>query len=161
MPNWCQNVVTLHHSDVNMINRAVTAYNEDKLFNEFVPCPPEEEENWYNWSLSNWGTKWEARSADNVERIDTNTIQLFYETAWAPPIEFYNSMLEQGFQVSAYYYEPGMNFCGHYDIDYNDEYSIDGNSEWVENNIPEDINDIFGISESMKEWEEEEDNDEE
>jgi hypothetical protein len=34
-----------------------------------------------------------------------------------------------------------------------DYYSIEGNSEWVLNNIPASINQHFCISENMAEWE--------
>jgi hypothetical protein len=53
------------------------------------------------------------------------------------------------------YYEPGMGFCGAW-MDGEDEYyQIEGNSEWVEANIPEYIDEAFGISENMAQWEEE------
>ena len=41
MPNWCNNNLTLTHSDPAMIQRAVTAYQEGKLLQEFIPCPQE------------------------------------------------------------------------------------------------------------------------
>jgi hypothetical protein len=34
-----------------------------------------------------------------------------------------------------------------------DYYSIEGNSKWVLDNIPPSINQHFGISENMAEWE--------
>jgi len=60
----------------------------------------------------------------------------------------------QGYQIEAYYYEPGMNFCGRYTNDGGDEYyQIEGNSDWVVDNIPEEIDIAMGISEMMSEWE--------
>jgi hypothetical protein len=36
-----------------------------------------------------------------------------------------------------------------------DYYSIEGNSDWVKENIPQEIDQEFCISESMAEWESE------
>lgn len=156
MPNWCQNKVELFHEDSNMIKRAIAAYHDDKLFNEFVPRPESEDDNWYDWNLSNWGTKWDMSGCDYIESSNDNSIEMEFSTAWGAPLEFYNNLIEQGFEVHAYYYEPGVGFCGYYSKDSDEVYHINGNSEWVTKNIPESINDIFLISESMKEWEEDE-----
>jgi len=37
------------------------------------------EKNWYDWSLTHWGTKWNA-----YDIIDDNAIPTFH-TAWGPP----------------------------------------------------------------------------
>jgi hypothetical protein len=37
-----------------------------------------------------------------------------------------------------------------------DCYEIDGDSDWVLKNIPNEIDDAFGISDSMELWEDEE-----
>ena len=60
-----------------------------------------------------------------------------------------------GFEIYAKFYEPGMGFCGywydgddgHYDIE---EFTVD----WIKANIPEDLDDQFGISEEAKDQEE-------
>ncbi len=157
MPNWCMNTVTLTHNDINMINRAIESSNNNRLFNEFVPRPSIEEDNWYDWNLINWGTKWDMTSFDEVESDGTNSISISFQTAWCPPIEFYNSLIEQGFEVSAYYYEGGCGFCGHYDNGSDDYYTIEGNSKWVKEYIPEHINEVFAISDFMEDFEDDED----
>jgi hypothetical protein len=58
-----------------------------------------------------------------------------------------------GFSIKAYYFEGGMGFCGMWENGSDDYYSIEGNSEWVLNNIPASINQHFGISDNMAEWE--------
>lgn len=172
MPNWCNNNVTFTHSDLAMIKRVVDAYNDDRLFREFFPCPEELTEasspndknpdemlekydaaDWYSWCVNNWGTKWDVQSVDAVE-ADGNSVSLYFDSAWSPPIQFYANMEEElGFEVKAYYYEPGMAFCGSYADGEEDHYDITGNSDWVQENIPKELDEMFAISENMSEWE--------
>ena len=35
-------------------------------------------------------------------------------TAWSPPVDFYNHLVDLGYNVHASYFEPGMGFCGIY-----------------------------------------------
>ena len=183
MPNWCNNDIHLFHEDKEMINRAEAALKEDKFFSEFLPCPKElsntvsgcvEEgyarelhefqkelnlryfghKDWYDWTVNNWGTKWEVCEAC-VTRVSENALTASYDTAWSPPIAFYEKLQELGFIVKAFYYEPGMAFCGSWDDGDDCFYDIDGNSDWVEENIPSEIDQAFCISQGMAEWEEE------
>jgi len=113
--------------------------------------------NWYDWNIANWGTKWDVgeEGSDVGYTEGDTTVGLSFDSAWSPPIQFYDKMEELGFTVKAYYYEPGMAFCGCY-VDGGDEhYEITGNSEWVNANIPEHINEAMGIADSMMDWEDE------
>jgi hypothetical protein len=115
--------------------------------------------NWYDWRVANWGTKWDVTARDNGDPAVTDDglgVQFSFCSAWAPPLEFYNKMQELGFRVDAFYYESGMAFCGRYNDGSDDYYEIKGNSDWVDENIPDEINIQFAISESMSEWEQEE-----
>ena len=47
------------------------------------------ENNWYDWSVDNWGTKWNAYYC---ERIDDSTIKFF--TAWSVPEPIYKNISE-------------------------------------------------------------------
>ena len=142
MPNWCFNIVTFRHKNPEEISRIAKA-SSDELFNTFVPRP-KEEDNWYDWNLVNWGTKWDA-NAVQITSQDSNSIKVSFETAWCPPIEFYTTLEELGFEVDALYYEPGMNFCGQYTEGSDDYYDIQGDSNWIKENIPEEIEEAFGI----------------
>lgn len=185
MPNWCNNTLELQHDDPVMIERAARAIKADKFFSEFCPCPqeltrttsgffrngtPEQEElertqkaniekygyaDWYDWNCANWGTKWEVCEA-YCDLREENLLTASYDTAWSPPIAFYNTLKELGFIVRAFYYEPGMAFCGSWDDGDDAFYNIEGNSEWVMNNIPNEIDMEFCISEGMAIWEDSE-----
>ena len=41
MPNWCDNTITLTHSDPAMIQRAHDALERSEFLNEFHPVPSE------------------------------------------------------------------------------------------------------------------------
>jgi hypothetical protein len=180
MPNWCSNGLTLTHSDPAMIERVLKG--RDGLLQEFIPCPQElidtvsgfvgegqdlleaqQRANvekygyttWYEHNVSEWGTKWDV-SADNIERVDDNTVTLSFESAWSPPIGAYARLEALGFTVEAFYYEPGMCFVGKYAEGYDDCYEYGGQtSDTVRDYIGEELDEYFGISENMSEWEEE------
>lgn len=176
MPNWCNNSVTFSHGSERELDRLVKAYNENRLFNEFLPCPEELREttapndknademiekygsaDWYSWQVNNWGTKWDVESVDQIDRGDGQMdVTVYFDSAWSPPLEFYRAMEEMGWTVTAYYYEPGMAFCGKYEDGIEYHHDILGDSAWVKENIPEDINETFDIAGSMEVWEEDE-----
>jgi hypothetical protein len=69
--------------------------------------------------------------------------------------------MDQGFAVRAYYYEPGMAFAGIHDENGDEYYDIGGyTSETIKDTIPEELDEMFGISESMAEYEAENEQDE-
>ena len=159
MPNWCYNSLTLHNEDSSKIDKLEEALqNEDDggLFNYFLPMPeelrnttsPSEDGNdWYNWSINNWGTKWDVRP--DFER-DKNTMYLSFDSAWGPPISLYEYLFEQGWIVDALYHEPGMQFVGMFQegIDDYNEYNF-GNEDWRD--LPEELID-FGNLKSDYDW---------
>lgn len=188
MPNWCANSLHLAHDKPEMIARAIAAAQEGRLLAEFVPCPAallDTEEtrtvdpvaqaeidakreanmaeygyaSWYDWCISNWGTKWDV-DCHAVDREDANNAFMAFDSAWSPPIEFYEQMEQLGFVVEAYWYEPGMMFCGMREDGVTDDYEISGDSDWVIENIPEELDKAMGISEGMAEWEEDEESEE-
>ena len=106
---------------------------------------------WYDFCNSEWGTKWDANNI-TVNSDEDQLMELIFDTAWSPPLAFYNRMVEQGFEVSAYYYEPGCAFVGHWDNGADDCYEIPSDADAVGESIPEYLDDYFGISESMEEW---------
>ncbi len=99
----------------------------DEIFgikNGLIPCENNTEEkckqliqefrcdNWYDWNIENWGTKWNVE-VDCFERSDSKfTCQ--FETAWTPPGLFL-SRLQQLFpnlDIKLTYELEGCNECG-------------------------------------------------
>lgn len=113
---------------------------------------------WYNWQVANWGTKWDVGGGyAELKKVSDTKFSLGFDSAWSPPIEAYQGLEELGFTIRAYYYEGGVGFCGSYEDGFENTISIVGNSDWVIDNVPSEIDEEFAISSSMAEWEEEND----
>jgi hypothetical protein len=71
---------------------------------------------WYDFCIGEWGTKWDARTSDEDAPyiINGNQVTIFFDTAWAPPMQIYYALEAMGFEVEATYIEQGMGFIGHY-----------------------------------------------
>jgi hypothetical protein len=177
MPNHCNNYLVLTHPDTAQIERARKAMEEGKFFTEFFPCPEELNDSnlssfggdnadekdkmrqamlekygypsWYEWNIANWGTKWDAYDFGPFEESESdNELVVQFDTAWAPPIGFYDALVDLGFGVDAMYNEFGCAFCGHY-IDGSDDYHKYNQSG---NGIPAEVDEQFGIRDCLAEW---------
>ena len=167
-----------------MIKRAFDALEKGAFLNEFVPCPkelcdddlttwskgPEQAdrdrkkadlkakygyESWYDWNIANWGTKWDVGDEGSQTLVNENELTTTFSSAWSPPTGAYAKLQDLGFEVEAYYYEPGMCFAGIYDENGDDCYNIEGSSESVRENIPQRLDEMFNISENMADYEDE------
>ena len=164
MPNWCMNTVTFKNTDPKEISRLQEAFERDELFSEFAPNPNgKDSEDWYAHNINEWGTKWDTGgTADSIHEQTADMIMVTFDSASSPPISFYEIMEELGWEVEAYYYEPGMSFCGKYTTGYGDEYyDVPDTSDEVLEEIPADIDDMFAISEHMSDNESEQEEEDE
>ena len=145
MPNWCLNNVTINHDDPAKLNELLEAYKRGELMEHFLPTPKDEngelDKDWYDWRCDNWGTKWDVGGeTEFVDRRDHNTVVLSFDSAWAPPIMFYEFMKRRhGFDIRASYFEPGMAFCGEW-IDGMDNYYDDGDWHDFPDHLIEEYN---------------------
>jgi len=146
MPNYCNNQATFNHASSYRIEQVLNAANSNTLFNTFVPINNNDADHDDNLDPRDvWGCKWEASEIVVMNKSD-DSITLYFDTPWAPPIAFYEAMEELGFTVEAYYWEPGMNFCGEF-VDGNDfEYHVERNY------VPPQIDAVFNIEEQLEEW---------
>ena len=155
MPNWCMNNVVLKHTKdkIDFLESQLREKNGNGFFSILYPRPVEEEENWYDWNSNNWGTKWDANidvESDMMIRLDDETLELRFDTAWGPPIDFYNFLFEDGWDVTAKYHEPGMAFIGEYDNSIDDCWEYDFSDEETLNAIPDDLREWSGIDEELE-----------
>jgi hypothetical protein len=113
---------------------------------------------WYDFCVNEWGTKWDI-GGDGAEPYDDgpNRTTLSFDSAWAPPCAAMDKLMDLGFSVRLYYYEPGMAFCGIYDENGDNYFDIGGmNSDQVAEELPSELDEMFCISEQIAEYEEEE-----
>jgi hypothetical protein len=118
---------------------------------------------WYDFCVNEWGTKWDI-GGDGMEPHDDgpNRTTLAFDSAWAPPTAAMDKLMDMGFSVRLYYYEPGMCFAGIYDENGDDYYDLGGmTSDQVAEEVPSELDEMFGISETMAEYEAEEAEEEE
>lgn len=171
MPNWCNVDVTFNHSNTEMLDRIRNAVsNKTGVLAEFIPVPAilkqdsatiEERvaecgySDWHQFCTTNWGTKWDL--CEPVLSVNDNgSITISCETAWAPPIDAFDAMVQMGFDILAYYYEPGMQFAGIYTTDTHDEYDSWGDADGADQVLPAELNNFFEIAINQRECEEEE-----
>lgn len=139
MPNWCENYLIVHFNPNNQrelmyARRLKTAYEKSKLLNALVKRPKHQPDinkpnpffakgglgvdeqklfgrnNWYDWSVDNWGTKWEVSSSDgSVELEENGTLSIRFMSAWSPPTPAI-SKIKLPFEL--YFWEPGVGFMG-------------------------------------------------
>lgn len=135
MANRCWNVATFTHQTRSGIMRIADAFNKTDmeyerrggLFSAFDPIAMTEAEErrlvgesklpaWLLGRVDHWGTKWDVCDEDlrAMEIVSESEIRLRYDTAWAPPIPFYNTILRRGYGIHAYYLEPDEGYCGEY-----------------------------------------------
>jgi hypothetical protein len=182
MPNWCNNNLTLTHEDPAMILRAKEALDRGEFLQEFIPVPQDLKDtvsgsmgedhreaheaqqkanrekhgysNWYDYCVGEWGTKWDVGGDGQTDiHPDGKMLHTTFDSAWSPPVNAYVKLEELGFGVNAMYYEGGMAYAGAYGDGNDEEINLEGMSaDDVENHYPE-IDEAFGISESMREYE--------
>lgn len=115
-------------------------------------------QSWYDFCTSRWGTKWDFGDEHSIEVDDDGLgFSAPFDSAWAPPMGVVEALVEQGFEVTLYYYEPGMGFVGKFEDGIDEMYELSGlTSKTVRADIGDELDDMFGISESMAEYEAEE-----
>ena len=155
MPNWCQNSLNLVCSSKEEADEiealmelvAPESYEGDKtFFGHFVPETWEKDNDnesdampaWYMWRVNNWGTKWDA-NLYHWNRYNDTGFMIHFDTAWGPQTEVYHAAVDQGYDVSASYYEPGMCFVGSWITDCEAEHY-----EYSDCDTPEQVRELIG-----------------
>ena len=137
MPNWCANSCRLTASQDNpMMGKILDELKrgqDAEWFQAVKPIPqplkdavassePQENSqllreqygyiNWYDYCVSEWGTKWDAK-VDSYEQHDGISVIVYFDTAWSPPEGIYKAMEEAGIEVEATYVEQGVGYMGY------------------------------------------------
>ena len=74
------------------------------------------DDRWYDWSINNWGTKWDAYDfcgADVEKEFGTATFE--FNTAWGPADGIYQYIVDHypAEDISWFYDEPGCELAGY------------------------------------------------
>ena len=111
--------------------------------------------NWYDYCVGEWGTKWDVgeQGASDIHPEGT-MLHTSFDSAWAPPLNAYEKLMDLGFGVEAMYYEGGMCYAGVWSNGSDDYVDLSGMSaDDIEQNYA-DLDECFGISECMRDYEE-------
>jgi hypothetical protein len=156
MPNWCENevVITGLPTVISEIKAIIDKNPEGFQMNDFVPIPEEtlnavkdyskqnlfisalkgdksvEYDNWYDWSIAWWGTKWDV-SEPYLSVVD-NSIFMGFTTAWSPNVNFWAEFTKlYPVKISHRYFEEGVSFIGEATIEAGniDDYCVDISDE--------------------------------
>ena len=159
MPNWCSNTINISHENPEQIAKFAKAMEDGNLFQTFVPLSSDEWD--YGTAVEEWGTKWDVNGGDfNIGDPTTEGFG-FFDTAWGPPIAFYEALEKLGFQIHATYHESGLAFIGQWSNEDGDEcFEYDFEDEDWRDGIPEELVDELEVEyeswlESQEENEEE------
>ncbi len=89
MPNWCSNTVRVGASP-DTLKELLDA----KLSFETLMPRPAEVEDWYEWNVNHWGTKWDCDHF-NVKEQGRKGFIAGFNTAWSPPLAFFRNLCEK------------------------------------------------------------------
>ena len=162
MPNWCSTDIEIIGPTAEMKKlAAIVNSNDEPGFLQTI-CPGPED--WdYNWSVENWGTKWDMETENFKLSEDGTKITGWSDSAWAPPLEAFQTYITKNHDVSirCSYFEGGCDFAGiwHDGVDecilpsdYKSGDFLDADRDTLLGQLDED----FGVGESLAWYEEDE-----
>jgi hypothetical protein len=152
MPNFCENIVTFTHDNVDEIQKMKKLVEETKLlFSHYVPEPEDyskvaifyegraitkTNDKWWYWRHQHWGTKTDPSDIDiDYVEDDPHSITFFFHTAWNPPIEFFDKMVDLGWGVECTYEEEALQLVGRYN-DKKSEYADNLFENFIDDKLP-------------------------
>lgn len=109
MTNWVKNEIRIEGSKEALDEIQDTGF----VLNKLVPMPakirklvPNEEflyysvhfnqqAEWHDWTMKNWGTKWEANLCEAMERVSQNTLKVCIKTEEDTPIHIFKTLVKQ------------------------------------------------------------------
>lgn len=104
-----------HHvipTPAELLDSQALRNNDEQFANALLGNKGYEYDNWYDWRLAHWGTKWDV-SLPFIDFTD-DKLSLSYDTAWSPANEVLLKVSEMfpTLLVENNYLEEGMNFIG-------------------------------------------------
>jgi hypothetical protein len=145
MPNWTENYLFVKFDakdkkQVKFINSFIKAIQKGKMLNFLKPMPKHQpninkpkpffaeggfgseekqkygENNWYDWSIKHWGTKWDINKDSlsiNLDGFEKGRLFVAFDSAWSPPLKAIVELYEKhGLNFNLYFVEYGMGVFG-------------------------------------------------
>ena len=142
MPNWCANHLVVRgdekeitrfrkQAESGKVKDSDTMHDIEFTISPFLPMPKDLEgtrspslrpvkrlikkygtDNWYDWRVKNWGTKWDVEGY--LEDESPRKLGYTFDSAWGPPDEAIKAMSKMypTLTFTLKYDEPGMDFSG-------------------------------------------------
>ncbi len=158
MPNWCENHLYIEASEGEILNILAA---KDGLLNHMRPEPEHHDDvegempQRYNWRVSHWGTKWEVQP--EILPQSNTALLIIFDSAWAPPIaalRHWHNQDSENRNFNLRFIEWGMGFCGEEDSDGTSyTLSIPLSVEECQTVIPPELDEEFGICDTVAQWE--------
>lgn len=117
MPNWCWNNLQVmcteeHVAELQDFVEKSTSIKDTEFSFEGTLFRGNRED-WYNWSLNNWGTKWDA-CEPYIDESEPQFFSVSFESAWSPPCNWIEDIMHKytNLEFELEYDEPGCCFAG-------------------------------------------------
>ena len=122
MPNWCWNHLEVTGDEIQLrefVEKSTTNIESSDEFSFEGTLPRGNRKDWYDWSVENWGTKWDACES-TICNNDINYFSVSFESAWSPPINWIDNIMQDfpDLCFTLEYEEPGMCFGGRLSAQY-------------------------------------------
>lgn len=122
MPNWVHNRLDIHCGDQRRSeirehlkppsDSDEYAPDDALTFQALIPRPAEMNDDWYNWNIANWDTKWDA-CEPHVEDNGNGKLRYTFNTAWSPPMAVIEAFATKNDDVDIeYQYEEEQGWGG-------------------------------------------------
>ncbi len=125
MPNWCLNQVVVTDLEGSKktkekIDAVIHALNlcsindSMEFFDAIIPRPKVRDDDWYEWNVANWGTKWGAKELYFKVSDDRDKVTITFDTAWSPPTPILDAIHDLGLDVQSKFEEHEGGYVGTY-----------------------------------------------
>ena len=94
-----------------MVEYLFEKYPKEEVIRSYTCLQKYGTDNWYDWSIEHWGTKWDAYDCQGSPQEGT----LIFFTAWNPPDEIIKALCKKypNSDLDWFYEEEGIQFAGH------------------------------------------------
>jgi hypothetical protein len=124
MPNWCNNTVEIQGDEIftKLIKGLVDDESTiDDFFKQTLQIDNSGDDDWYHANNRDIGCKWDVQAHVSFE--SNSIIVIFFDSAWAPPMEGIKHLASKyNISLEFYYEESGELYIGRGSIDKDGRY---------------------------------------